>query len=116
MNLERPANCPPVSVIICTLNEAENLPHVLPKIPEWVDEILLVDGNSTDDTIEVAKTLKPNIKIFTQPGKGKGDALKFGIAQAEGDIIVIPEGVPHQLTNVGLEKAIITWSCAPSPE
>ncbi len=88
MSLERPPNCPPVSVIICTLNEAENLPHVLPKIPDWVDEILLVDGNSTDNTIEVAKKLKPYIKIVTQPGKGKGDALKFGIAQAEGDIIV----------------------------
>lgn len=34
----------------------------------------------------------------------------------EGDIIIIPEGVPHQLTNIGSQKAIITWSCAPSPE
>ncbi|WHH60484.1 cupin domain-containing protein [Petroclostridium sp. X23] len=33
----------------------------------------------------------------------------------EGDIIIIPEGKPHELTNVGTEKAIITWSCAPSP-
>ncbi|HAS28381.1 MAG TPA: glycosyl transferase, partial [Dehalococcoidia bacterium] len=88
MSLERPANCPSVSVIICTLNEEENLPHVLPKIPDWIDEILLVDGHSTDDTIAVAKTLKPHIKIVSQPGKGKGDALKFGIAQATGEIIV----------------------------
>jgi quercetin dioxygenase-like cupin family protein len=34
----------------------------------------------------------------------------------EGDIIIIPEGVPHQLINIGNQKAIITWSCAPSPE
>lgn len=34
----------------------------------------------------------------------------------EGDIIVIPEGVTHQITNIGLKKAVITWSCAPSPE
>jgi quercetin dioxygenase-like cupin family protein len=34
----------------------------------------------------------------------------------EGDIIIIPEGVPHQLTNIGSQKAVITWSCAPSPE
>ena len=33
----------------------------------------------------------------------------------EGDIILIPEGVPHQLSNIGTEKAVITWSCAPSP-
>jgi quercetin dioxygenase-like cupin family protein len=34
----------------------------------------------------------------------------------EGDIIFIPEGIPHQLTNIGSQKAIITWSCAPSVE
>ena len=33
----------------------------------------------------------------------------------EGDIIIIPEGAPHQLTNIGMEPAVITWSCAPSP-
>jgi glycosyltransferase involved in cell wall biosynthesis len=88
MTSQRPAKCPPVSVIICTLNEAQNLPHVLPKIPDWVDEVMLVDGHSTDDTIAVAKTLVPDIKIVTQPGRGKGDALKFGIVQAQGEIIV----------------------------
>ena len=35
---------------------------------------------------------------------------------SEGDIIIIPEGVLHQLTNIGLQKAVISWSCAPSPE
>jgi len=34
----------------------------------------------------------------------------------EGDIIIIPEGVPHQITNIGSQIAIITWSCSPSPE
>ena len=34
---------------------------------------------------------------------------------SEGDIIVIPEGAPHQLTNIGTEKAVIIWNCAPSP-
>lgn len=53
----KPEGCPTVTVVICTLNEAQNLPHVLPKIPQWVDEILLVDGHSTDDTVAVAKNL-----------------------------------------------------------
>jgi len=35
---------------------------------------------------------------------------------SEGEIIIIPEGVPHQLTNIDSQKAVITWSCAPSPE
>ena len=45
-----------VSVIVPTLNEAPNLPYVLPRIPAWVDEVLLVDGGSVDGTVEVART------------------------------------------------------------
>jgi glycosyltransferase involved in cell wall biosynthesis len=79
---------PQVTVIICTKNEAENLPHVLPKIPEWVQEILLVDGNSNDNTVTVAKEVQPKIKVLEQSGKGKGDAIKLGVKQASSDIIV----------------------------
>lgn len=77
-----------VTVLVCTLNEAENLHHVLPKIPQWVDEILIVDGHSTDDTVKVTMDLCPGAKIVVQPGKGKGDALKVGIENATGDIVV----------------------------
>lgn len=81
-------NYPKVTVLICTLDEAENLPHVLPKIPGWVHEILMIDGHSTDKTVEVAKTMRPEVTVLYQPGKGKGDALKCGIEHASGDIIV----------------------------
>jgi glycosyltransferase involved in cell wall biosynthesis len=84
----RPNNCPRVTVLICTLNEEENLPYVLPSIPDWVDEILLVDGHSTDNTVEVAKKLCPKIRVLYQTGKGKGDALKLGMREASSDIIV----------------------------
>jgi predicted aspartyl protease len=77
-----------ITVIICTLNEEENLPYILPKIPDWVDEIILVDGHSTDNTVEVARRLRPEIKVLYQPGRGKGDALRQGFQQASGDIIV----------------------------
>lgn len=86
--MPRPENCPRVTALICALNEAECLPHVLPKIPTWVDEVLLVDGHSTDKTFEVAQELYPSIKLLRQPGRGKGDALKHGIGNATGDIIV----------------------------
>ena len=79
---------PTVSVVIPALNEAANLPHVLPKIPPWVCEVLLVDGRSTDDTVEVARRLRPGIRIVTQEGRGKGAALRTGFASARGDIIV----------------------------
>jgi glycosyltransferase involved in cell wall biosynthesis len=78
-----------VSVIIPALNEAANLPYVLPRIPSWVDEILLVDGHSTDGTPEVARKLCPRIRIVSQQGRGKGAALRTGFAAATGDIIVM---------------------------
>ncbi len=77
-----------VTVLICTLNEEDNLPSKLQKIPVWVDEVLIVDGHSTDKTVEVAKEICPEIKVVYQPGKGKGNALKIGIENATGDIIV----------------------------
>jgi glycosyltransferase involved in cell wall biosynthesis len=80
---------PRVSVIIPALNEAKNLQHVLPRIPVWVDEVLLVDGNSTDDTVEVAYRLRPDIRIVQQQGRGKGAALRTGFAAATSEIIVM---------------------------
>jgi len=79
---------PRITVLICTLNEEENLPHVLPSLPNWVDEVILVDGYSTDNTVKMAQQLRPDIRVLYQPGNGKGDALKHGIKQATGDIIV----------------------------
>ncbi|NUW36494.1 glycosyltransferase family 2 protein [Nonomuraea sp. SMC257] len=80
---------PTVSVVVPAMNEAENLPHVFATLPQWVDEIVLVDGNSVDDTVEVAKRLRPNVKVVTQTGRGKGDALAAGFAACTGDIIVM---------------------------
>ena len=78
-----------VSVVIPTINEARNLPHVLPAIPEWVHEIILVDGGSTDDTIEVAKELRPDLVVIEDLTPGKGAALRRGFEAADGEIIVM---------------------------
>jgi len=78
-----------MSIIIPTLDEAENLPHLLPLIPSWVDEIVLVDGYSTDRTIEVARSLRPDVRIVLQEGRGKGAALRTGFAAATGDIVIM---------------------------
>ena len=78
-----------VSVVIPTLNEAENLPHVLPRLPAGLHEVILVDGHSTDRTIEVARRLRPDVRVVTQSGRGKGNALAAGFAVATGDIFVM---------------------------
>ncbi|MEV7964539.1 glycosyltransferase family 2 protein [Sphaerisporangium sp. NPDC088356] len=80
---------PTVSVVVPAMNEAENLPHVFATLPHWIHEIVLVDGNSTDDTVAVARRLRPNLRVIQQRGKGKGDALRTGFAECTGDIIVM---------------------------
>jgi glycosyltransferase involved in cell wall biosynthesis len=80
---------PRVSVVIPAKNEARNLEHVFGTIPEWVEEIVLVDGHSTDDTVAVARKLHPAVQIVHQQGRGKGDALQAGFAAAKGEIIVM---------------------------
>lgn len=78
-----------VTMIVPTLNEALNLPYVLPKIPSWVDEIIIVDGLSSDNTVEVARRLRPDVKVVIEARKGKGAALQAGFAAATGDVIII---------------------------
>ena len=92
---------PKVSVIIPAWNEAENLPHVLSRIPKWVDEVILIPGPSTDGTADVALQIMPNIRIVEQEGKGKGAALRCGMRAATGDILVLLDADgstdPHEI-------------------
>lgn len=85
----RIAGRPRVSVVIPTLNEAENLPHVLPHVPTWLDEVIIVDGRSTDGTVALAQELLPEAKIVYERKRGKGAALRAGFAAATGDILVM---------------------------
>src|SRR5689334_24597398 len=83
---------PLVSVVVPTRNEAKNLEIVLPAIAAVrpaVHEIIVVDGNSTDGSIETARRDLPSVKIITQTRKGKGNAMACGFAAATGDIVVM---------------------------
>ena len=80
---------PRVSVVIPTLNEAANLPHVFAELPAGLHEVIVVDGFSKDDTIAVAQRLRPDVRIVLQERRGKGNALACGFAAATGDIIVM---------------------------
>ena len=82
------AIAPTVSVVIPAMNEAANLPEVFATLPGWIDQVVLVDGHSTDDTIAVARALRPDVTVVLQGGIGKGDALLAGFAACTTDIIV----------------------------
>ena len=84
------------------MNEAANLPHVLPRLPDSITEVIIVDAHSKDDTVEVARALRPDARILMQTGRGKGTALRQGFAAATSEIIVsidadgstMPEEIP----------------------
>ena len=78
-----------VSVIIPTLNEQENIGWVLERMPSTVDEIILVDGYSTDRTVEIASAVRPDIVVMKQASRGKGEALRAGFRVATSDFIVM---------------------------
>ncbi len=80
---------PSVSIVIPALNEARNIPHVLGRIPEDVHQVILVDGYSTDDTVQVALAARPDVCVVSQTRKGKGNALACGFEAATGDIIAM---------------------------
>ncbi|MFJ4297371.1 glycosyltransferase family 2 protein [Curtobacterium sp. NPDC089689] len=86
-NTVRPAD-PRVSVVIPARNEARNLEIILPKLPP-VYEVILVDGNSVDDTIATAQRLMPDIRVVHQTRKGKGNALACGFEAVTGDVVVM---------------------------
>jgi glycosyltransferase involved in cell wall biosynthesis len=86
---------PDLSVIVPTVNEAENLAVVIPELQEVLDripgdhEIIVVDGGSVDDTVAVARDLRPDVVVVQQTRTGKGNALAVGFEACTGDAIVM---------------------------
>ena len=80
---------PTVSVVVPCLNEERNLPYVLPRIPPDVNQVILVDGGSSDGTVERAREMLPSIDVVHQTRRGKGNALVCGFDVCTSDIIVM---------------------------
>lgn len=123
------AHLPRVSIVMPTLDERENLPYVISRIPQWVHELVIVDGQSQDGTVQVAKELWPNnhivteergrrnysssfdrqrkgtiLRLVSQRRKGKGEALRCGFQAATGEIVVIMDADgsndPREITSL----------------
>ncbi len=78
-----------VSIVVPAMNEAQNIGHVLAQLPADLHEVILVDGNSQDETIEAARRAYPSIRVLTQSGRGKGDAFRTGFAAVTGNLVVM---------------------------
>ncbi|HEY2056129.1 MAG TPA: glycosyltransferase family 2 protein [Solirubrobacterales bacterium] len=78
-----------VSVVVPAMNEEKNIGHVLEQLPEGLHEVILVDGNSKDNTIEAARAVRPDIRVTSQSGRGKGDAFRTGFAAVTGNLVVM---------------------------
>ncbi len=79
-----------VSVLIPCLNEMHGLDSVLKTLPDFIDEVIVVDNGSTDGSIEITK--KYNIKLLTEEARGYGKALLRGLRYVTGDIVAIMDG------------------------
>jgi SAM-dependent methyltransferase len=101
---------PTVTVVVPARNESGNIANIFARVPEMGGgtELIFVEGHSSDDTfaaIERHAAMNPQrkTKIFRQTGKGKGDAVRLGYANATGDILMIldadltvtPEDLPR---------------------
>lgn len=74
-----------VTLIIPALNEAEALPKLAPRIPSWVDQVLVVDNGSTDTTAAIARNL--GFDVLSVPERGYGNAVWHGAQVAKGSIL-----------------------------
>ncbi|MEI9812822.1 MAG: glycosyltransferase family 2 protein [Acidobacteriota bacterium] len=79
-----------ITVIIPCLNEEQGIEKVLTRMPEFVDEVIVVDNGSTDRTSDVARGY--GAKVVREDVRGYGRAYKTGFSQATGDIIITLDG------------------------
>lgn len=102
---------PKVTVVIPTKNEAQMVRGVVASVYPYADEILVVDGHSTDDTQKIA--LELGVRVELDGGQGKGDGVRTAIAKAKGDVLVFidadgshePSDIPKLLAPILRDEA-----------
>jgi len=96
------------AVVLTTLNEITGIKKIVPQINrEWAEEIIFVDGGSTDGTIELIKGYRDKIdKFISEKDNGIYDAMNKGIKLATGDIIGILNSDDFYASNDVIEKVV----------
>jgi len=88
-----------VTIVIPTKNEAKTIEKAIKTIKKYADELLIVDGHSTDKTREIA--LENNANVVLDQGKGKGSGIRTGIKHAKNNIIVfIDADLSHEPSDI----------------
>ncbi|MHC4185855.1 MAG: glycosyltransferase family 2 protein [Planctomycetota bacterium] len=75
-----------ISIVVPCRNEEKTVREIITKCQQYADDIIVIDGHSTDGTREIAESM--NVRVFLDNKKGKGDALRVGISKALKEIIV----------------------------
>jgi len=76
-----------ISIVLPVKNEAIGLRDLIESLLTYGDEIIVVDGHSTDNTKEIV-TKYPQVRFVLDNGRGKGDGIRVGIKEAKNEIIV----------------------------
>jgi len=79
-----------ITVITPCLNEEQGIEQVLRRMPDFVDQVIVVDNGSTDRTSDVARSF--GAEVIREPVRGYGRSYKRGFADATGDIIITLDG------------------------
>lgn len=106
-----------IDLLVLALNEVEGIRKIMPKIDRrWVDNIIIIDGGSTDGTVEEAE--KQGLRVIKQKGKGYGNAVRTGVESTNSDYILFfgPDGnhdpmeIPQLIEKVkdGYDQVIIS--------
>lgn len=117
-----------ISIIIPAYNEERTIAQIIDQVKALdlsplLKEIIVVDNNSTDKTFEISKNIS-NIKVLVEKEKGKGSAVRRGLEEATGDILVIqdadleynPRDIKNLLQKMNGEKTAVYGSRNMSPE
>lgn len=117
-----------LSIIIPAYNEERTINQIIDKaksvdLSPTEKEIVVVDNNSTDNTYQILKSI-PGIKLFKETIQGKGSAVKKGLSEATGDLLLIqdadleydPVDIPKLLSKVSSTKTVVYGSRNMNPE
>jgi glycosyltransferase involved in cell wall biosynthesis len=105
-----------VSVVVTACGRAQDPSRVLEQVPEWVDEVVLVDGHASDDAIAAARAIRPNVRVVVAAAPGGRSAARTGFAAARGDcVVMLDAGASADAADItrfvgALEAGRASWS------